>query len=128
MHAFLRPPVLPADRHAFGDPGQIQHGIGRVPGFWPRAFGGLPRVDWIAQELCMSPNYLSDLLRKETGLSAQGHIHQALVDKAKHALASSQESIGEIAFGLGFEQPQSFTRLFKKFTGVTPKTYRSNIH
>ena len=89
---------------------------------------GLPRVDWIAQELCMSPNYLSDLLRKETGLSAQGHIHQTLVDKAKHALASSQESIGEIAFGLGFEQPQSFTRLFKKHTGVTPKTYRSNIH
>ena len=89
---------------------------------------GLPRVDWIAQELCMSPNYLSDLLRRETGLSAQGHIHQQLVDNAKRALASSEESITEIAFGLGFEQPQSLTRLFKKHTGVTPKDYRSNLH
>jgi AraC-like DNA-binding protein len=71
---------------------------------------------------------LSDLLRRETGLSAQGHIHQQLVDNAKRALASSEESIAEIAFGLGFEQPQSLTRLFKKHTGVTPKDYRSNLH
>lgn len=55
-------------------------------------------------------------------------MHSGLLDQAKHGLASSEESIGEIAFGLGFEQPQSFTRLFKKHTGVTPKTYRSNLH
>lgn len=85
---------------------------------------GLPRVDWIAQELCMSPNYLSDLLRKETGLSAQGHIHRHVVDKAKTKLLNSSLPVSQIAYDLGFEYPQHFSRLFKSKTGLTSVQFR----
>jgi AraC-like DNA-binding protein len=86
---------------------------------------GLPAVGYFSDKLNMSANYLSDLLKKETGLSAKGHINKILVDRAKSALLNSNESISEIAYSLGFEHPQSLTRLFKSKTGVSPAEYRN---
>lgn len=85
---------------------------------------GLPTVGLFAVKLNMSPNYFGDLIKKETGRTAQDHIHSFVVDQAKNALLQSEESIGEIAFGLGFEYSQHFSRLFKSQTGITPRTYR----
>lgn len=95
--------------------------------FWEdNAFDhGIPKVAYFSDRLNMSPNYLSDLLKKETGLSAKGHINKILVERAKNALLNSDESISQIAYGLGFEHPQSLTRLFKSKTGMSPNEYRS---
>lgn len=87
---------------------------------------GVPSVSYFSDKLNMSPNYLSDLLKKETGLSAKGHINKLLVDKAKSSLLNSTESISEIAYSLGFEHPQSLTRLFKAKTGMSPNEYRNS--
>jgi AraC-like DNA-binding protein len=73
----------------------------------------------------MSPNYLSDLLKKETGRNAQEHIHFYLIDKAKTQLLNSGESISQIAYGLGFEYPQHFSKIFKAKTGMSPAEYRN---
>ena len=73
----------------------------------------------------MSGNYLSDLLKKETGKSIKSHINEMIVDKSKVILLNSNASVSEIAYGLGFEYPQSFTRLFKKKTGISPLEYRN---
>jgi AraC-like DNA-binding protein len=86
---------------------------------------GIPAVGYFSDKLNMSANYLSDLLKKETGLSAKGHINKVLVERAKSALLNSNESISQIAYGLGFEHPQSLTRLFKSKTGVSPAEYRN---
>ena len=86
---------------------------------------GLPTTKYFGQQLNMSANYLSDLLKKETGKGIKEHIDGYVVRKAKNILLSSSQSIGEIAFTLGFEYPQSFTRLFKKKTGVSPNEFRS---
>jgi AraC-like DNA-binding protein len=68
---------------------------------------------------------LGDLLKKETGLNAQEHIHQYIIEEAKNILLNSSQSISEIAFQLGFEYPQYFSRLFKQKTGTTPLEYRN---
>ena len=73
----------------------------------------------------MSANYLSDMLKKETGESAKGHINRMIVEKAKSALLNPSFSVSEIAYNLGFEHPQSLTRLFKIKTGLTPNEYRN---
>lgn len=86
---------------------------------------GLPNVKYFADHLNLSANYLSDLLVKYTGQSTQTHIHLKLIDKAKHMLWSTNYSIGEIAFDLGFEHPSHFTKLFKNKTGHSPKAYRA---
>jgi AraC-like DNA-binding protein len=86
---------------------------------------GIPSVSHFSDEMSMSANYLSDLLKKETGLSAKGHINKMIVEKTKSALLNSNVSVSEIAYNLGFEHPQSLTRLFKSKTGVTPKEYRN---
>lgn len=86
---------------------------------------GIPHVSYFAQELNMSTNYLSDMLKKETGKSAKAHINEFLVDKAKTALLNSKSSVSQIAYDLGFEYPQSLSRLFKSKTGITPQEYRS---
>lgn len=88
---------------------------------------GIPTVKFCAEKLCMSPNYLSDLLRKETGKSAQDTIHHFLIGKAKNALLNSNQTISSIAFDLGFEYSQHFSKLFKSKTGMTPKEFR-NLH
>lgn len=85
----------------------------------------LPTVKQLADEVHLSPDYLSDLLKRETGKSAQDHIHHHLIEKAKDLLLNSNKSVGELAFTLGFDYPQYFSRLFKLKTGLTPLEYRS---
>lgn len=86
---------------------------------------GVPSVKYLANELSLSPNYLSDLLKKETGLGALEHIHKLIIKEAKTKLLISKKSISSIAYDLGFKYPQYFTRLFKKETGMTPRDFRS---
>lgn len=86
---------------------------------------GLPTVRFLADQVHLSPNYLSDLLKRETGKNAQDHIHYHLIEEAKNVLLSSNRSVGEIAYGLGFEYPQYFNKLFKQKTGKTPAAFRS---
>ena len=86
---------------------------------------GLPTVKMCAREMGYSPNYLSDLLRKETGKSTKEHIQHALIDKAKIMLLGSDNTVAEIAYTLGFEYPQHFSKLFKKLTGSSPASYRN---
>lgn len=85
---------------------------------------GLPNVNYCAKKLNLSPNYLSDLLKKETGKTAREHIHLYVVDKAKHILLNSSVSVGEVAYILGFEYPQHFSSFFKSKTGTSPRDYR----
>ena len=89
---------------------------------------GLPTVQFIADELHVSPNYLSSLLKVLTGKSTQHHIHDKLIEKAKEKLSTSNLTINEIAFELGFEHPQSFTKLFKMKTDVTPLKFRQSFN
>ncbi|MGB0431612.1 MAG: helix-turn-helix domain-containing protein [Bacteroidia bacterium] len=85
---------------------------------------GIPNVQYLANELNFSSNYLSDLLKKETGKTAQEHIHLFVIGKAKNTLLNSEHSISEIAYSLGFEYPQHFSNLFKSKTGYSPSSYR----
>jgi len=85
---------------------------------------GLPNVKYFASALSLSPNYLSDLLSKFTGKTTQEHIHLELIDKAKSLLWGTNNSISEIAYGLGFEHPSHFTKIFKSKTGKSPSEYR----
>jgi len=85
---------------------------------------GQPSIEYLAGECHLSPNYLSDLLSKETGRSAKEHINDFLIKKAKHLLLSSNNSISGIAYSLGFNYPHYFGRLFKKKTGKTPQEFR----
>ncbi|MBN9379126.1 MAG: AraC family transcriptional regulator [Chitinophagaceae bacterium] len=86
---------------------------------------GVPDVKYFASRLNLSANYLSDLLSKYTGKPTQEHIHLKLVDKAKSLLWSTENSISEIAYDLGFEHPSHFTKLFKNKTGHSPKEFRN---
>lgn len=85
---------------------------------------GVPSVAYFGEEMCMSPYYLSDLLKKETGMGANDHIHQFVVNKAKNRLLSTNDPISKIAFDLGFEYQQHFNKVFKKGVGVSPSEYR----
>jgi AraC family transcriptional regulator, transcriptional activator of pobA len=85
---------------------------------------GLPSVAWCAEKMHLSANYFGDLIRKETGKSAQEYIQQKLIDVAKERVLQTDKSISEVAYELGFKYPQHFTRLFKQKTGVTPNEYR----
>ena len=86
---------------------------------------GLPTVKYLAEQVYLSPNYLSDLLKRETGMNAKDRIHYYLIEEAKNLLLSTDKTVGELAFDLGFEYPQYFSRLFKSKTGMTPIEYRS---
>lgn len=81
-------------------------------------------IRYLADRIHLSTNYLSDLLRKETGRSAKDHINDFVVEKAKNLLLSGRESVSEIAYTLGFNYPHYFSRLFKAKTGMTPQEYR----
>lgn len=85
---------------------------------------GLPTVTMIASELHMSPRYLSDLLRQETGKTAMDLIQLSLISEAKHLLHGTNQTIAEVAYSLGFENPPYFSRLFKKQTGLTPNQFK----
>jgi len=86
---------------------------------------GIPSVEHCAKQLNLSPNYLSDLLRRETGKTTLEHIHYFLIEKAKNSLLNSSNTISGIAYTLGFEYPQHFSNLFKSKTGLSPKEYRN---
>ncbi|SHN09505.1 AraC family transcriptional regulator [Chitinophaga sp. CF418] len=86
---------------------------------------GIPDVKYFASKLNLSANYLSDLLNKYTGKTTQEHMHLKLVDKAKSLLWSTEKSISEIAYDLGFEHPSHFTKLFKNKTGFSPRQFRN---
>jgi AraC family transcriptional regulator, transcriptional activator of pobA len=86
---------------------------------------GLPPVKYFAEQLHLSPNYLSDLLNKYTGKTTQEHIHLKLTEKAKALLWGTERSVSQIAFSLGFEHPSHFAKLFKSRTGMSPTEFRS---
>ncbi len=89
---------------------------------------GLPTVDYLATELSLSPRYLSDMLRSLTGQNAQQLIHEKLIEKAKDYLTTTQLSVAEIAYQLGFEHPQSFNKLFKNKTNQTPVQFKQGFY
>lgn len=89
---------------------------------------GLPTVQSIAQRLNMSPNYLSGLLKTLSGQSTQQHIHEKLVEKAKEKLSTTNLSVSEIAYELGFEHPQSFSKLFRSKTNLSPLEFRHSFN
>jgi len=89
---------------------------------------GLPSVHDIAARLNVSPNYLSGLLKVLTGQSTQQHIHGKLIEKAKEKLSTTDASISEIAYDLGFEHPQSFSKLFKTKTKLSPLEFRQSFN
>lgn len=82
-------------------------------------------MKYFAETLHLSPNYLSDLLKKETGKNGTDHIQLHVIELAKDKLTSSMVSVSEIAYDLGFEYPQYFSKMFKKNTGMTPAEYRN---
>ncbi|MGJ1412838.1 helix-turn-helix domain-containing protein [Sphingobacterium thalpophilum] len=88
---------------------------------------GVPTVNYVSDQLHMSASYLSDLLRNLTGQNTQQFIHDKMICIAKNKLVSTSLSISEIAFELGFEQPQSFSRLFKSKTQQSPQQYRAQF-
>lgn len=89
---------------------------------------GIPTVHSIADQLHISANYLSDMLRIQTGQTTQQHIQQRLIEKAKEMLSTTELSVSEIAYHLGFEHPQSFHRLFKSRTSVSPLEFRASFN
>ena len=85
---------------------------------------GLPSVQYFADELHLSANYFGDLIRKETGKSAQEYIQQKVIEKAKDKLYNPEKAVNEIAYELGFKYPHHFSRMFKKLVGCSPTDYR----
>ncbi|SFZ92468.1 transcriptional regulator, AraC family [Chryseobacterium limigenitum] len=89
---------------------------------------GLPSVQFVANQLNVSASYLTGLLKVLTGQSTQQHIHEKLIEKAKEKLSTTQLSVSEIAYELGFEHPQSFSKLFKNKTNVSPLEFRQSFN
>ncbi|MCD8290531.1 MAG: helix-turn-helix domain-containing protein [Prevotella sp.] len=85
---------------------------------------GLPTVNYFADKLHLSPNYFGDLIKKETGSTAQVIIQSKMIDVAKEMIANENKTINEIAFELGFQYPHYFSRMFKKHTGMSPSKFR----
>ena len=89
---------------------------------------GLPTVQFLVEELHVSPRYLSDLLRSLTGQNTQQYIHYKLIEKAKEVLTISNLTVGEVAYQLGFEHPQSFSKFFKSKTNLSPLEFRQSFN
>jgi AraC family transcriptional regulator, transcriptional activator of pobA len=89
---------------------------------------GLPSVQYISTQLKLSARYLSDMLKMLTGLNTQQYIQSKVIDKSKDLLSSTSLSVSEVAYLLGFEHPQSFNKLFKSRTSVTPSEYRQSFN
>ncbi|RYY49833.1 MAG: AraC family transcriptional regulator [Chitinophagaceae bacterium] len=89
---------------------------------------GLPTVQYLADHLHLSAGYLSDMLRSLTGQNAQQHIHYKLIEKAKELLSTTELSVSEVAYQLGFEHPQSFNKLFKTKAKLSPLAFRQSFN
>lgn len=89
---------------------------------------GVPTVQFLSEQLNLSPGYLSDMLRSLSGQNAQQHIHNKVIEIAKEKLATTRLSVGEVAYALGFEYPQSFSKLFKTKTNYSPLEYRKSFN
>lgn len=89
---------------------------------------GLPTVQFVADSLNVSPNYLSGILKSLTGLNTRHHIHQKLIEKAKEKLSTTKLTVSEIAYDLGFEHVQSFNKLFKTKTNLSPLEFRASFN
>lgn len=89
---------------------------------------GVPTVQYLSNQLNISPGYLSDLLRSLIGKNTQQYIHEKLIEKAKEKLTATELTISEIAYELGFEHPQSFTKLFKNKTSISPMEFRQSFN
>lgn len=89
---------------------------------------GLPSVAWIAESLHISPGYLSSLLKSLTGQNTQQHLHSKLIELAKEKLSTTDLTVSEIAYELGFEHLQSFSKLFKSKTNLTPLAFRASFN
>ena len=89
---------------------------------------GIPTVVEVAAHLHVSSRYLTDMLKTLTGQSAQQHIHDRLIEKAKLSLSTTRLTIAEIAYQLGFEHPQSFNKLFKRYTNTSPNGFRKSFN
>jgi AraC-like DNA-binding protein len=85
---------------------------------------GLPTVKYFADKVFLSPNYFGDLIKKETGKTAQEYIQNKLIDTAKELIAGTNKTVSQIAYELGFQYSQHFNRIFKKNVGQTPREYR----
>ena len=88
----------------------------------------IPTIEAIASQLHMTPRYLSDALKSETGKTAMENLHLLLIDRAKDLLLASNKPVSQVAYDLGFEYPQYFSRLFKKKVGMTPTEYRQRLN
>ncbi len=88
---------------------------------------GLPSVQYCAEQMHLSPNYFGDLVKRETGKSAQEYIQLAIMERVKELLAESNKTISEIAYELGFKYPHHLSRIFKKVIGITPNEYRLQV-
>jgi len=88
---------------------------------------GLPSVQYFAEQLHFSANYLSDMMRKETGQTTLQCIHNKVIELTKEQIVGTSKTVSEIAYDLGFQYPQHLTRLFKREVGLTPKAYRAQI-
>ncbi|MGF6849965.1 AraC-like DNA-binding protein [Chitinophaga sp. W3I9] len=89
---------------------------------------GIPTVQEVARHLNVSPRYLTDMLKTLTGQSTQQHIHDRLIERAKVMLTTTRMNIAEIAYQLGFEHPQSFNKLFKRNTALSPSKFRQSFN
>lgn len=85
---------------------------------------GIPSVQYFADKICLSANYFGDLVKKETGKSANEYIQLKMLRLAKEELANHNKSVSQVAYQLGFQYPQHFNRFFKKLTGLSPRSYR----
>ncbi len=89
---------------------------------------GLPTVQFLADHINLTPGYISDMLRSTIGMNAQQYIHAKLIEKAKEKLSATTLSVSEVAYALGFEHPQSFNKLFKTKTNVSPLEFRRSFN
>jgi AraC family transcriptional activator of pobA len=91
-------------------------------------YKGLPTVHYLSEQLNISPGYLSDMLRSLIGQNAQQYIRSKLIEKAKERLSSTDLTVAEIAYELGFEHPQSFSKMFRLRTGLSPQEFRTSFN
>ncbi|WP_343556242.1 helix-turn-helix transcriptional regulator [Sphingobacterium sp.] len=96
--------------------------------YFQHEIAGLPTVQYFSEKLSVSPHYLNDMLKNLTGQTTQPHIQHQLIEKAKELLSMTNLSVSEISYQLGFEYPQSFSKLFKKKTDITPTKFKQSLN